>query len=1120
MMKPLFLIPALICCLTLELSSQTSCASTFAKTIGSQLTNEVGYSIATDTANNILFIGGSVNDSTLLIKMKTDGEIIWSRTFDILRQSAERVCGVIIDSDGMICVSGMTDASTGGFTFLLKYDPDQNTVIYAKQYTSTSSNFGQFLIEKGPGGNYLICNNVSAPNDAELIEVDRNTGLINPAFSKHYHLGSSETLHEMVLHNGGLYSTGRFSDGATTANMRNTLIKLDPSDGSASWIRLGHRPGNVTARLYGVDLAIDQDRIYSVSHGDPDGTDLGNEELFIQKTTLTGQTEWVKRYRLPTPDDVSDELIATGDGFVVMGRSRGPSDIFLFKINHDGDVMWARTYDFSPNDNTYFGGGVSTQLVSMGDALYFTAFAEESGRRDMILVKTDSEGRLDEGCTEVKSINVDVNQIENAVFYSVDPTIFTFIPEVKAVEVAPGATSLQIENTCGGAGGPVTSIEASVCIGESYEGYDEAGIYADTFSLMNGCDSIRILSLRLVACDPLVVYDLDDCTSYMSDGSNMDYTEFTPFFPAISTCASVTASILHRSPPQENKHSCTPGLNNSLAMCVSALSGCNYIPGHEASVVIEVTITPDASSVFEITNIQFQEKAPLTYVWIDGGSGPNNYPTLFGLRILKNGTEIYSEPAIPTTLAWSLHDFSFTDDSLFEVDAPTVFRFELLPYCPVGNGAAVAAWDLEDIVISGGCVIQPGKIPVVEGKVLTIKGKPVTGTEIQLSLSADFNPYNVEDAGIDGGYTFNNLIGGSTYYIEGYNNSGVLAGVSTLDLIAIQRHILSKKPFTSLAQYVAADANHDDAVNLLDIVAFRKTLLGVYGSFPGNTSWRFGVWPQSLASDDLSTFQETKYIEVLQGGTTQADFLGIKVGDMNGELASFFGSQPIEIRGGEKLDLSIEDVAMVPGKPVTIDIRAEEDMIIEGLQLGWIFNDISLVDVHGIMLPIAEENISFTQDGAFRLSWHTDQLTHINKGDVLFSLTMIPTSATSLAGNILQAEEILASEIYSESQTHQANLEIIQTVNEAPLIISFFGVMPNPFNNQTTIRYKLEQDSRVRISIYDASGSLLHAAEQVPASGEHFVKLTAGDIGHYAGMMICQIVCDGEVIVRKVVRVE
>ncbi len=1118
MIKTLPLILAFLLSLTLNVTSQTSCVSTFARSIGSAFSDEAGYTLAIDEVNKVIYLGGAVNDSTLILKMNADGNILWARAFDVLPGEPERPYALILDSEGKLCLSGMTDISAGGKIFLLKYDPDLQQVLWAHQYVSKSKNYGFSLIEKGDGGNYLMSNNPFTSQDAELLEIDRATGQINTNFSKHYALGSSQTIWDLVLHEGALYATGRFTNGGATSRMRTMLSRLNPDDGIPSWIKLGHRPGNVTARLYGSDLVVDQSAIYSISHGDPVGTDVNAVNLYIQKTSLSGDLTWIKQYDIPGQADISDEIIATSDGFVIMSRNIGPSDIFLFKINHEGDVIWARRYDFAENDNTFYTGGISTQLVMMDSALYFTAWAEENGRRDLILVKTDLDGQINDDCTGTTTIDIIVSNVENGAFYDIEPTIFSFVPEVIDLEIIPAPTSLQIENTCGGPGGPVTSIEASVCIGESYEGYDQAGIYTDTFSLMNGCDSIRILSLRLVACDPLVVYDLDDCTSYMSNGSNMDYSEFTPFFPAISTCASVTASILHRSPPQENKHSCTPGLNNSTAMCVSAMGGCNYVPGHQSSVIMEVTITPDPSSVFEITNLQFQEKAPLTYAWIDGDSGPNNYPTLFGLRILKNGTEIYSHPAIPTTTAWSFHDFSFTDDTLFEVDAPTVFRIELLPYCPVGNGAAVAAWDLENIVISGGCVIQPGKIPVVEGKVRTIKGNPIAGTEVQLSLSANFNPYNVDHAGIDRGYTFNNLLRGSTYYLEGYNNSGVLAGFNTLDLIAIQRHILGKKPFTSLAQYVAADANHDGAVNLLDIVAFRRTLLGIYESFPGNTSWRFGVWPQSLVSDDLSTFRETQYIEVLQGGTTQADFLGIKVGDLNGELASFFGGQPIEIRSGEQLELAIDDVPMVPGKTVTIDIRAGEDMTIEGLQLGWIFNDLSLGDVHGISLPIDEENISFSHDGAFRLSWHTDQLTRINNGDVLFSLTLMSTTATSLTGNILQTEEILASEIYTESQTHQANLEIIETGNEAPSIISYFGVMPNPFNDQTTIRYKLKRDSRVRINIYGASGSLLKAVEQVSASGEHKLQLNAEDIGHYTGMMICQIVCDGEVVVRKVVR--
>ncbi len=125
------------------------------------------------------------------------------------RESAERVCGVIIDRMQAICGIRMTDASTGALPIYCKYDPDyQNTVAYAKQYESTDS-----VITSKNCSTVLSwwklsdLHNVSAPNDAEL---DRSRSEYRSHqscvfFSKHYHLGSSETLHEMVFHDGGSY---------------------------------------------------------------------------------------------------------------------------------------------------------------------------------------------------------------------------------------------------------------------------------------------------------------------------------------------------------------------------------------------------------------------------------------------------------------------------------------------------------------------------------------------------------------------------------------------------------------------------------------------------------------------------------------------------------------------------------------------------------------------------------------------------------------------------------------------------------------------------------------------------------------------------------------------------
>jgi len=155
---------------------------------------------------------------------------------------------------------------------------------------------------------------------------------------------------------------------------------------------------------------------------------------------------------------------------------------------------------------------------------------------------------------------------------------------------------------------------------------DQSGTYwVDIESICgNVTDTIRV---DFVPCLPIVYYGLEACESYMSNGTNMDYSEFTPDYPTPLTCAEVTATNVFRSPPQENKHSCTPGVDESVAMCISSYPLCSYEPGHPSSLIIEVQINPQPDSVVMLTGFDFFEKAPTNYSWIDGGTGPNNYPT-------------------------------------------------------------------------------------------------------------------------------------------------------------------------------------------------------------------------------------------------------------------------------------------------------------------------------------------------------------------------------------------------------------------------------------------------------------------------------------------------------------
>src|SRR5678815_3113591 len=100
--------------------------------------------------------------------------------------------------------------------------------------------------------------------------------------------------------------------------MRNTLVKIDPVSGHHVWVRLGHMDGDATARLYGFDLVIIGNEIYSGYHGDPTGTSTTNTKLYLQKTSLDGNLLWLKQYDLPGNTDFGFEIIESNNGLVVL----------------------------------------------------------------------------------------------------------------------------------------------------------------------------------------------------------------------------------------------------------------------------------------------------------------------------------------------------------------------------------------------------------------------------------------------------------------------------------------------------------------------------------------------------------------------------------------------------------------------------------------------------------------------------------------------------------------------------------------------------------------------------------------------------------------------------------
>ena len=644
--------------------------------------------------------------------------------------------------------------------------------------------------------------------------------------------------------------------------------------------------------------------------------------------------------------------------------------------------------------------------------------------------------------------------------------------------------------------------------------YTEAGQYIQLHTAASGCDSTLTINVKVL--QTALHYDLNACLSFLENGSNMDYSEFTATQPEPLSCAVISATILHRDPPQMQKHSCTPGVNNSVAMCISSLDSCDYDPGNDASLVFEVTITPDPDTAVHVTGFTFFEQAPTDYNWINGESGPNNFPTLYGLRILKNGTEIYRREDIATTNSWTLQDYDFLDEDEFIIEEPAVFRFELLPYCLVGNGAAVAAWDIDEVSVIASCAPFEGLDQIISGVISTPGGRTVKDVEVTLEETLHETLHRITYTDVKGRYGFEQVVEGSSCRISGYKNTGFLEGVSTLDLIHIQKHLLGIEEFDSPYKYIAADANRSATVSSIDLLELRKLILGKYQELPKNTSWRFGLLEESPSEWN---FNEQLYIEQLLHDYIGADLTAIKIGDVNGNI-NFNLQGELESRSSNTFHLQIAQEQLYKNVPTRIEVRASQACPLHGLQLAFEWTDGSIIDIESGVLDISAEDFAYT-DGVMRISWFDAEPILVKKDDVLFSIVIMPAQSDAHSGLLTLIDEVLRSEAYVGDDTEVWNVEIQnnEIIDAAESRNILYQNTPNPFSGSTKIEFELDKEGVASILVSDLSGKVIKEIRKAFHQGWNSIELTADDFGNSRGILICRLQSEGYAQTIKLLRI-
>jgi hypothetical protein len=640
--------------------------------------------------------------------------------------------------------------------------------------------------------------------------------------------------------------------------------------------------------------------------------------------------------------------------------------------------------------------------------------------------------------------------------------------------------------------------------------FTEAGEHFQQLNSVEGCDSI--LTINIIVINGIIQYDFDNCESFMSNNTHMDFSEFVPTYPQPLSCAEITAGIVHLEPGLMSKHSCTPGVGGSPGMCVPSLDTCTYVPGHEASIIIEIEVIPHPDTAVYLTGFSFFEQAPLMYNWISGSSGPSNNPQFFGVRILKNGTVIYQEIDIPTQTDWNERVYSFLGNPDFLVTDTAHFRFELLPYCPADNGAIESVWDLDDLQFFASCASPDVLDKTITGRVISHTGKPLVNNEVVLYRADGITELQRTVTDITGSYSFEGVRPQASYVIAPKSKNDYRNGVTTLDLIYMQRHLLSMQPLEPPYEYIAADINRHAGISAVDVVELRRLLLGLYNSFPGNTSWRFISDIQTSSNPWM--ISESHVIEYLVNRVDEMDFTAVKIGDVDGTAAVGLRDKVLSFRS----DLQAILVAMPNEDGESLEIRAGNDLSLMGMQLAMVVHGgVPMRLVEGV-LALSDDHYYITPEGLIRLSWNGVAPMEIKEGDLLFKVELDQKSLKPAVA--IATHDILHSEAYVGEDVNSANVELRSTEylgaekNDATLV----SVQPNPFSQELSVKFVLDHADQVEVCLFDLSGRKVMRKSMHFNRGQHTLTFTGAELGQATGMMICRLQVGDTSEYRMVVR--
>jgi hypothetical protein len=341
--------------------------------------------------------------------------------------------------------------------------------------------------------------------------------------------------------------------------------------------------------------------------------------------------------------------------------------------------------------------------------------------------------------------------------------------------------------------------------------------------------------------------------------------------------------------------------------------------------------------------------------------------------------------------------------------------------------------------------------------------------------------------------------------------------VTTFDLVLISKHVLNINPLDSPYKRIAADANRSGTITTLDMIQIRKLILNIETAFTNNTSWRFVdaryAFPD-MTNPWLEEFPELRSENNLAADIMDADFVGVKIGDVNGSVqANALAGDDRTLNG--QFNFNVANTSVKAGNVYTVAFTGADMAAVEGFQATLALNGAELVDIEYGVATAENFGTRFAGEGMITTSWDGKATAN----DVLFSLVIRATVDAELSDVIGVSSRYTAAEAYANGNTMNVGVNFSNGV-VAAAGFEVYQNTPNPFAAETMIGFNLPQDASAMVTVSDASGRVLTTVRGDYAAGYNTVKLTKEMIQGATGVLTYTVTAGEFTATKKMVAVK